>query len=115
MRRKAQTEEKTAEQKVQRQGSTRVYSWNTDSSALMRAWDTYCRGIRLKRRSGLKGEGFDQGAEIFITGHGETFENTEWGSDMIPPVVLGSLSRDSEQEELAKRERLKMGEVLVHH
>lgn len=70
----------------------------------MRAWDTYCGGIRLKRSSGLNGEGFDQGAEVFVTGHGEPFKNTEWGSDMIPAVILGSLSRDNEQEELAKRD-----------
>lgn len=70
----------------------------------MRTWDTYCGGIRLKRSSGLKGEVFDQGAEIFGTGHGEPFKNTEWRSDMIPAVILGSLSGYNEQEELAKRD-----------
>lgn len=94
---------KRQEQKIQRQRSTRVCSWNTESSALMRARDTHCGGTRLKRSSGLKGEGFDQGAEVFVTGHGETFKNTEWGSDMIPAVILGNLFRGNEHEELAKR------------
>lgn len=69
----------------------------------MTAQDTYCGRIRQKRSSGLKSEGCNQGAETLVTSNGEPLKSAEQGSNTISAVILGSLSRNNEQE-LVKRD-----------
>ena len=64
-----------------------------DESPSMAAQDAYCGATRLKSTSGLKGGGFDQGAETLVIGNGEVLNKSIVpGNNMIRATILGSLN-----------------------